>query len=247
MKAQDHLVAVSNYDSQSKLPHVGDYVTVDWEKLAALRPSVLITFYAENRTPAGLLDRAKSLGIKVANLRFDRLDDVYRAVTVLGELCNEPAKASAELQHLQIAVGRVRDQVATFPSVRTLIVLDPAGQSFAGRGTYLNDLLEAAGGQNAIAADGYPALDREAVAQSDAQAVIQLLPGADQATCAKARALWDGFPQLPAVQSHRIWIFTEPDVMTPGSHVGDLAAQFAAALHPQENSSSQRSQSSTNP
>src|SRR4051794_4265348 len=48
MGAGDHLVAVSNYDLGAEvagLPKVGDYQSIDWEKLTVLRPNVLISFY----------------------------------------------------------------------------------------------------------------------------------------------------------------------------------------------------------
>src|ERR1700733_12229278 len=42
MNAADHLVAVSNWDTNrpeiAGLPRVGDYQTTDWEKLAQLQP-----------------------------------------------------------------------------------------------------------------------------------------------------------------------------------------------------------------
>src|SRR5262249_48805549 len=60
--ANDHLVAVSNYESSPQvkdLPRVGDYQTTDWETLARLRPSVMIIQIAPDRVPAGLKEKAQ--------------------------------------------------------------------------------------------------------------------------------------------------------------------------------------------
>src|SRR5258705_13722080 len=49
MGAGDHLVGISNYDDSSRaelkhLPKIGDYQTIDWERLRALKPQILIIF-----------------------------------------------------------------------------------------------------------------------------------------------------------------------------------------------------------
>src|SRR5215203_801101 len=47
MGAGERLVAVSNFEPPreltDKLPRVGDYQTTDWERLANLRPGVMVT------------------------------------------------------------------------------------------------------------------------------------------------------------------------------------------------------------
>ena len=80
MNAADHLVAVSNYDfdpQTGRLPRVGDYETIDWEKIASLHPDTLITEYAPDRTPAGMTERMHQLKIRPLNLSFHRLSDMY--------------------------------------------------------------------------------------------------------------------------------------------------------------------------
>jgi ABC-type Fe3+-hydroxamate transport system substrate-binding protein len=54
--AQDHLIAVSNYDlgkpAIAGLLGAGDYLTVDWERLSTLRPDVLVVQAREEAAPA---------------------------------------------------------------------------------------------------------------------------------------------------------------------------------------------------
>jgi len=58
MNLSDRLVAVSNYDRDRDgtrgLPRVGDYQTTDWERLALLRPGVMVTQFAA-AVPVSLL------------------------------------------------------------------------------------------------------------------------------------------------------------------------------------------------
>jgi iron complex transport system substrate-binding protein len=244
MNAADHLIAVSNYDLDpqiSRLPKVGDYETIDWEKLASLHPNLLITDYAPNRTPAGMTDRMRQLNIRPLNLKFDRLSDIYDAAEALGEACNQPDKAAAVLAITKRRIDLIHARIAADDRVPAVIVTGAAGTDFAGRNNYLNDLLNSAGGQNAITSDGFPMLDREAIAALRPQVILHLLPGADAAAREKIAKFWTSFPDIPAVKLHRVYLFTERYVLMPGAHVGELATRFAGALHPEKENLSETS------
>ena len=243
MGANDHLVAVSNYDRDSNLPQVGDYQAIDWEKISRIHPNILVTYYGAGHAPVGMEQRSRTLGIQILNLKFERLSDVYSAIGALGHACAEPEKADAELKRIQTGLTKVHESVAGEAKVRAVIVTEASGLDFAGRSNYLDDLLDEAGGENAVTAPGYVTLDREAIAALKPQVILQLLPAADDATVAKTKAFWDSFPDLSAVKEHRVWLFRETYMMTPGSHVAEVAAKFSAALHPARRASTQLSAS----
>src|SRR5439155_1589731 len=114
-----------------------------------------------------------------------------------------------------------------------LIVLDDAGRSVAGHDNYLNDVLELAGGENAIRPGGapYPFIDPELLAQLDPEVIFQLLPEASPQVTARARQVWHGMPDLKAVRDGRVHIFTDRFVLMPSQHVGELSVWFASALN----------------
>jgi iron complex transport system substrate-binding protein len=235
MGAADHLIAVSDYDEApqvAKLPRVGGYQTIDWEKLAASKPDVLVSFYGPGHAPAGFLEKTAELGIERVNVQPDRLKDIYTAIVTLGQACHESQKAAEELDRIRDGIGQVRRSVAGQKRVRAIIVTGDTGAGLAGRDTFLNDLLEAAGGENALTTSNYVTLDREALATLRPEVILQLKPGADEKAVAQARAAWDGLADVPAVREHRVWIFTDSTIEQPGSHVAETAAKFAQALHP---------------
>jgi len=235
MGAADHLVAVSDFDDASSLvglPRVGGYNSIDWEKLSQIRPNVIVSFYGEN-TPAGFVEHCRELGMRQVNVKLHRLDDIYDAIVRLGSACGEPTKAAAEAARVRARIDRVRRLVAGLPPVKAVIVIDTAPLALAGRGTFLDDLLREAGGSNAVSADGYVTLDREALAALAPQVVLLLLPDADARQVAAAKAFWDAFPTMPAVKDHRVWAYTETYIKHSGPHVADVAEKFAAALHPE--------------
>jgi iron complex transport system substrate-binding protein len=238
MGAGDHLVAVSNFDADRTetrgLARVGDYRTQDWEKLSALRPKKMIIQMRPDRLPPGLGDRAQELGIELVNLTIDGLDDVFKAIPQLGQAAGEQDKAAARLDQLRRQFETVRRRVENAPKVKTLIVVNDDGRSVAGPGTFLDDILRAAGGENAAAPLGiqWPTVDREKILELQPQVVIHLLPEASPQVVREAQKLWADLPQLPAVRDKRVHVLTEWYALLPGDHVGAMAEQYALILHP---------------
>jgi iron complex transport system substrate-binding protein len=187
-----------------------------------------------DRTPAGLRDRAAGLGIQLVNIQIDDLDDVFDAIPKIAEAVNEPEKGTDALKKLRTQFDTVRQRVAAAPKVRALVVVDVGGRSVAGPGTFLHDILIAAGGENAAAELGnpWPTVDREKIAQMQPQVVIHLLPQAPPQTLAQAKQFWAAMPDLPAVRNRKVHYLTDLFVLLPGYHLGDLAEQFALILHP---------------
>src|SRR5207244_12445036 len=111
MNAADHLLAVSNFDSPREgtrnLPRVGDYQTTDWERLASLRPAAMITQFAPDRLPAGLKQKADELGIRLVNVRIDRLDDIYRTLQTLGHTIGRSDLGQSAADSLRLKLDQV--------------------------------------------------------------------------------------------------------------------------------------------
>ena len=238
MGAGDHLIAVSNFDAERDetrgLDRVGDYRTQDWEKLSALRPQKMIIQMRPDRLPPGLRDRAGKLGIELVNLTIDGLADVFGAIPQLGRAAGEEPKAEVRLARLREQFETVRRRVENAPKVKTLIVVYDDGRSVAGPGTFLDDILKAAGGENAADPLGiqWPTLDREKIVELQPQVVIHLLPAASPQVVREARKFWASLPDLPAVRDKRVHVLTEWYALLPGDHVGQLAEQYALILHP---------------
>jgi len=238
MHAGDQLVAISNYDPDRPetkgLPRVGDYLNNDWEKLAQVRPSVMITQYDPNRMPAGLRERADELGIKLVNIKIERIDDILAAIDLLGKTLNQPAKSQVAAEAMRVRLEAVRKRVASTPRVRTLVVLDDSGQSVAGPDTFLDDLVTIAGGANVLAGNRnrYPRIDREMMVTLAPDAIIQLQPEATPQRLEQAKQFWQSVASVPAVKNGRVYTFTDWYVLQPAFEMGELAEKFADVLHP---------------
>jgi ABC-type Fe3+-hydroxamate transport system substrate-binding protein len=229
-------VAVSNYchdnPAAKNLPTAGDYQTTDWERLASLKPDLLLVFIARDRLPPGMVDRATELGIRVENVQTETIADVLSTLTRLGDLLGDPVPAQAGRNRIASRLDALRAQAASEPGVRTLLVVGESGLSLVGRGGFLDELLAIAGGINVGAELGprYPSLDEEKLASLKYDAVIVLLPSASPATADAARQGWTR--RLGPSSPVKVTILTDWYLLLPGAHIGDVAESFHKALHP---------------
>lgn len=236
MGAGEHLVGVSTFDTAARvkgLPRVGDYQTVDWEQIHRLKPQVMVIFQGLDRVPAGMSQQAKDLNIQLVNVRTETLNDIYRELDHLGQLLHETKRAEMASAELHRRLEAVSQRVAGRKQVRTLIVLDANGSAVAGPGTFLDDLLNIAGGVNVMAANSahWPQLDQEQIQSLNPEAIIQLLPDASPQVLLAAQQAWTKMPDLAAVKYKHVHVMTDPTVLISGYHVADLAEQMADALH----------------
>jgi iron complex transport system substrate-binding protein len=238
--AGDDLVGVSNYDDDREgtagKPRVGDYQTINWEKLAILNPTILILQYAQDRIPADIQQRCDASGIRVVNLKLDTLEEIYGDLQTLGDAIGRPDKGRDATNTLKSKLDAVRNRVAGLPPVRTLIVTGDDSFSLAGPGEFLDQLLQIAGGQNAAKPLGnpYPSVDREMILSLSPDVVIRLVPDGDKKpqVLAQGQRTWDSLSDLPAVKNHRVFVVTDWYCELPGFRLGELADQFADILHP---------------
>lgn len=237
MNAGPRLIAVSEYDKgrpdTKNLPVVGDYQKANWEMLATLKPTAMIVQGRPDRMPAGLKANADALGIGVVDIQIDNLADIFRVAGVLGDAMGDRPAADAKVAAVRAQLDAVRRRVAGKDKLRTLIVVDTAGQHVAGHGTFLSDLLEIAGGENIVPKESgpWPSVDREMLLSLKPDVILQLLPDASPQVLAKAKATWPPLADLPAVKTGRVYQITEWYVLQPASRVGDTAELFADKLH----------------
>ena len=238
MGAGDHLVAVSNFDIDRpqvpRLPRGGDYQNTDWERLADLRPSIIIVQIDPTRLPAGFNDRACEIGAAIIDIQIEKLADIDRTLDQLGSALNETEKATAARKQLNMRLDLVRLSVSNQPPVATLLALDDRGSSAVGPGTYLDEILTIAGGKNVLEGTQahWPSIDRERLLALAPDAVVELLPSASPQVLQQATAFWAAVADVPAVAHQRTYQITDPWVVTPGVEVSDLAEHLARLLHP---------------
>lgn len=141
----------SNYPpAASKLPRVGSYVRLSLEKIVALEPDLCLAIKDGN--PKTVIDRLQAMGIPVYVVNPHDLDSVTQTMKALGHLLHATQRAETLTRSIQDRLQKVSDTVARAsrsPKVFIQIGISPIIS--AGSNTFLNDLIQTAGGVNAAA------------------------------------------------------------------------------------------------
>lgn len=150
--ATERLVGRTDHDALEALaglPSVGGGLEPTLEILASLEPEVVIRFAGESdpTTPA----RLEELGIAHLGVRPDGIEDVRRIVTQMGRLVGREARADSLVAALDRELEAVRSATAGRETVRAAFLLGGTPPWVAGPGTFIEELIELAGGENVFA------------------------------------------------------------------------------------------------
>jgi iron complex transport system substrate-binding protein len=147
--ATDRLVGVSRFDDApalAKLPRVGGYLDPDLEAVVRLKPDLVVAL--EGVSFEGPLHAMQAAKLRVVPLRTDTLEDLHRSLVALGEALGLTSQATAAWADLSSLRQKVKDGTAGKPRVKCAVAVGFRPLILAGQGSYLETLIEEAGGEN---------------------------------------------------------------------------------------------------
>jgi iron complex transport system substrate-binding protein len=238
--AGDRLVAVSDYcdypEAVKALPRVGSFLTPAIERILALQPDLVLLDGVQGDA-AAMLTQA---GARAVAVPMQDLAQVRSAFTTVGEqLGDRQAQAAALLADLDRQIAAVSARTASQPKRKTLFVVDRQigslrGLVVAGPGSYLDELVRLAGGQNVFAdmTPRYAKVAIEAMEERQPEVILDAVH-TDPAGASARRADWNELRSLAAVRDGRVHILANRMFVTPGPRLGEALRQLAALLHPE--------------
>ncbi len=213
------------------LPPVGTHLRPNPERIAALRPDLVVQVLGRQDS-VEQVERLRRLGLPVAAFQLRDFDDVLRLADWLGKALGSPEKADAlraELTgRLEAAQSRINRQAAppkVFFEIRYPNLLAAGGESF------VDDLIRRAGGVNAVTTSGRVArLNEEELLRLDPDVYLyQRGPmNPDPSPPASRRH----YGVLRAVSRGRVLEVDEQLFSRPGPRAVQAVEQLAAFLWP---------------
>jgi iron complex transport system substrate-binding protein len=220
--AGDLLVAVTTADDYPdqihSLPRISA-LPVDFESLAGLRPELVLATDQVN-SPRDVRTFA-NLRIPVYFFSFASIDDIPRSMRVIGELTGRYAPADSAATALEARQARLAEDSRNSHRPRVLYLVSSEVLYSVGRGSYVHDMIELAGGTS-ITRDipsPAPVLSEEFVLTSEADVIVGTF-GADFSLA----AFRDGHPSwrdLSAVDEGRVYSVPSDYFHRPGPRVFD--------------------------
>jgi iron complex transport system substrate-binding protein len=221
-------------------PKIGDYANPNLEVIASLRPDLVIV---ENN-PIRLTERLRTLNIPVLEINQETIAALYNSFRVVGEATGTRAAAERLTESVRGSLAEIRARTATARRTRVMFVVGRSpnrldGLIVVGQASYLNELIELAGGDNVFrdAVASYPAVSLEEVLARNPDVILDMGDMADTVGVTEehkraAAALWDRMPALAAVRNHRVFAVASDVLVVPGPRIVLGARELLGFLHP---------------
>jgi iron complex transport system substrate-binding protein len=239
----DRVVGVSMYcrvpAEVVKLPKVGTFLKPDPELIAGLRPDLVIVHQTSN----GIDRRLESLRLPFVVVEHGTLQGIWASIRQIGKATRVSPRAEMLVGNLQQKLEGIRRAAPAGAKPRVLFIIGRRPGALAdlvgvGPGSYINDLIEIAGGSNVLAITGqpaYPQISMETVLRFDPDLIVDTVDMGETEAERVQRGpsnerLWAAHGILRAVRNKRVYAATTDALVVPGPRVVDAAAWVAALL-----------------
>ncbi|HZP91736.1 MAG TPA: helical backbone metal receptor [Burkholderiales bacterium] len=210
--AGDLLVAVvrgSDYPpAAAGLPVVGDASGLDFERILALRPDLVLAWGGGNRAPD--IERLERAGARVFVAAPRRLDDVARHLRAIGRLAGRAERAQAAARAFERRLAALRVRYAAREPVRVFVEVWHRPLFTLGPRHIVSDVLATCGARNAIVdlPGDAAAVSPETLYALDPDAIVSALGETRDQTV----QAWRSFGRLRAVRTGAL-IALPPDLI----------------------------------
>lgn len=222
-------------DAAKSITDIGStYEALNTELILSLKPDLVLA--AEINTPEQV-KALEALGLTVYYLKNPTtLEELYGNMKIVAQLTGHESEAATAIDALKARVAAVDAKIAVAAAKPTVFyeidATDPAKPYTAGKGTFIDLLIQRAGGDNIAAKiDGYPQMSLEQVVAADPAFII--LGDSAYGITPESVAARPGWGKLSAVTSKQILPFDDNLVSRPGPRLVDGLEALAKLLHPE--------------
>jgi iron complex transport system substrate-binding protein len=233
LELEDKVLGVTefcNYPPEAaEKPKVGGFSDVNTEKVVELEPDLILT---ANIHVTEVVPALEKLGLTVVVIDPPDVPAVLEGIKLVGKITGQEKEVEALTTEMQERIDAVTKSVEGREKSRVFWEISNDLWT-AGPGSFINDLIVRAGGEN-IAAEADSAwvqLSNEAIIAADPEVIFLAdHPYGETADTVIARPGWD---EISAVVNNRIVEIEDTDEFSrPGPRVVDALEMAAQALHP---------------
>jgi len=221
--AGDRVVGVTeycNYPPAAKTrPKVGGVSTVSIEKVVALNPDIVIGCSLNGKDT---FERLEELGIPVLGLNPKNISGILADIVLVGRVTGEESNATNLVATMKSRLDAIRAKARAMSGSQQAptVFYDIGGFYTAGNGTFVNEIIETAGGRN-IAADktGYFQMSIEELIAENPQVII-----CDRGMGSMSKAYEeimsdDRLKIVDAVRNNRVYLIDGDIIDRPGPRI----------------------------
>ena len=233
----DRVVGVTSYcnyppevlerEAEGKITVVGGFTNPSLEKIADLNPDLV---FGHNLLPPEFIHNLERINITVVVISTaNSIDGIFDDIRLIGRACWEEESASKLITDLQEKISRLEAAVEGAEKVKAAHICWMKPIFIAGAKTYVNDLIEKAGGINVFSnKKGWATISKEELVKADpAHIIVPYKHGAEMIYEELMKMKEEG---LIHGQIHTM----DPDIISrPGPRVVLALEKIINFLHPE--------------
>lgn len=205
-----------NYpQSVEKIPSIGSVISPSLEAIVAARPDIV--FATADGNPRQVVEHLDRVSIPVLVFNSTNWKEILNCIETVGIVVGEKEKAEQLTQYMK---GEIAQLLIPKKKKRVIIVLNRRPVISVAPGSFLDEMIRVAGGENAItsASSRYPTLSPESMLMLNPD-VIMVTEMSSQPLIDTEGDLLNGFKTSKAVKNQAIF-YIHPDlIVRPGPRI----------------------------
>ena len=206
----------------AKKPKAGTFWQPNIEAIIAAKPDLIVTLAFEQQK--NLAERLKRINYNCLTVNIEKVNDLFEAIEIIGAATGTQCEANELTTNIRNKLYKLSAMIGSEAKVRVLWVVQREPLRVAGHDTFINEMLELAGGENAISPTlhKYPPIGAEQVIVCGADVIIEPSMQQKDLAAQQNRALlyWSKYENVPAVTNKRIYIIQ-----------GDMVSRLSPRLY----------------
>lgn len=233
---EQKITGVSDYDdypaSVKDKPKMGSIMAPNVESILAAKPDIVFTGISMKEET---VKKFREIGLKVFKVEPKTYDDVIANIELYGKITDRQAEAKKVVDELKKTRDEIQAVVKDINQKKKVYIEFSPGWT-VGKGEFLNQMIELAGGIN-VAADtqGWVQINEETIIKQNPDVILYTLGVVDTKTnqsledIIRSRKGWSG---IEAVKNNTVVGLDQNVISRPGPRLAEGLKAIAKAIYP---------------
>ncbi len=213
---------------------VGSYWQPDTEAVIAAKPDLVITLQIPQHQ--NIANSLQGLGYRVLALKIETIEELLAATQEIGIATGCKQRAEELIENISNKLDYLKSKYSSTNKPKVLWVVQTEPLRVAGRKTFVNELIELLGAENAIGPtiQQYPPISTEELLACNTEIIIQSAMGKIDICIQQqqSEAFWSKWPGLPAVKNKKVYVVDPDTVLRLGPRLPQGIEMVGRCLYP---------------